>query len=252
VTGLCVLSPWTVRNTLVLGELKWASVTGSANMALGWSGARIGFERVGLDDEAIYAAPLGPVRRWIEAPGPTVPGVEVFADGTNMETFAKARVRAVLREHPGWALRSRLLHVSELCSPLSFAQRAVRTGQLDGVASRPWLRRSFTTGGVVLTALLLAAAVVGIARRRYSPAVGWLAAAIAAAHLIVPLLMFGISRFRAPLEPLILVFAALAFTPGHARQSRRASWVAAALAALLCVALAVATPLVFAALRASW
>lgn len=258
VTGLCVLVPWIVRNTLITGELRWASATGSMNIALGWSGGRIPFERVGLDDAAIYAAPLGGLRRWLEAPGPAVPGVEVFADGTNMETYAPARMREVLREHPGWALRSRLVHVSELCSPLSFGHRAVRMGQLDGVARQPLPRRVYTVGGAALTVLLLALAVAGVARRGYSPAVGWLAAAVAAAHLVVPLLMFGISRFRAPLEPLIVVFAALALAPGpvtlqqHARASRRAVWVAAALAVLLLATLAVMAPVADAALRATW
>jgi len=90
------------------------------------------------------------------------------------------------------------------------------------------------------------------------------ASAVAAAHLVVPLLMFGISRFRAPLDPLILVFAALACAPhsggkpasggilARAAPTRRAVWVAAALAALLCVTLAVMAPVVDAALRATW
>jgi len=251
-TGLLMLSPWVVRNTLVSGELEWASATGSMNMALGWSGGRIPFERVGLDDAVVYAAPLGGLRRWLEAPGPAVPGAEVFADGTNMARYAPARMRAVLREHPGWALRSRLVHVSELCSPLSFAHRAVRTGQLDGLARQPVLRRLYTSGGAALTALCCALAVVGVARRAYSPAVGWLAAAVAAAHLVVPLLMFGISRFRAPLDPLILCFAALALAPRSPGASCRPWWVAAGLAAVLAGALLVMAPVVHAALRASW
>ena len=258
VTGLLVLLPWVVRNTLVTGELRWASATGSTNMALGWSGARIPFERVGLDDKTIYGAPLGGMRRRLEAPGPAIPGVEVFSDGTNMEAFAPARMREVLREHPGWALRSRLVHVSELCSPLSFAHRAVRTGQLDRLERSTLLRRTFTVGGAALTALLLSFALVGVARGRYSPAVGWLAAAVAAAHLVVPLLMFGISRFRAPLDPLILVFAALAFVPRpapphvHPGVSRRARWVAGALVALWCLTQAVMLPVTSTALRATW
>jgi hypothetical protein len=257
VTGLCVLLPWVVRNTLVIGEARWASATGSTNMALGWSGGRIEFERVGIDEGAVYAAPLGCLRRWLEAPGPEVPGTEVFVEGTNMETYAAARLGAVLREHPGWALRSRLVHVSELCSPLSFAHRAVRTDQLDGVARHALPRRVFTVGGAVSTVLLFALALVGVARRGYSRAVGWLAAAVAAAHLVVPLLMFGISRFRAPLDPLILVFAALAFVPlppGKLSDAaaRHVPWVAVALAALFCVTLAVMAPVAVAALRATW
>lgn len=246
VAGLAVMLPWSVRNTQVLGASAWASPTGTGNVALGWSGARIVFERVGVADEDVYAAPLGGLRRWLERPGPSVPGPEVFAEGANMERWARERVVEVVTTHPGWAVRSRVLHVSELFSPLSFAHRALRLGQLEGCARRPWLRRALLVGGALTSVALFGLAVVGVARRRYPEWWWWIAASIALAHLVVPLAMFGISRFRAPLEPILIVFAALAFSRDaepRAAGGRARVWVPAL---VLGGALIVMTPVVYA------
>ncbi|MEZ6017415.1 MAG: glycosyltransferase family 39 protein [Planctomycetota bacterium] len=256
VAALVVLLPWSMRSTLVVGASKWASATGAGNIVLGWSGAPIPFERAGLESSAIDAAPLGGLRHWLEAPGPSVPGPEVFADGTRMQGYARERVREVLTTHPGWAIRSRIIGVSDVFSPLSFAHRALRLGQLDGIAQRPWARRALLLGGALSSVAVLGLALVAAARRVAPPWFEVLALLLVLAHVAVPLAMFGISRFRAPLEPVLIALAALACTrptdPSRAPTGITRKLIVGALSALAVVTQLVSLPVVVAALRTSW
>ena len=253
--AFAVLAPWAVHQTLLAGRSKWASGTGPANIVLGWSGAPIPFERAGLSDADIYAAPLGSLRRALEARGPAVPGPEVLAVSGGLAAYAPERVREVLREHPGWALRSRIVHLGELFSAQSFLHRAARLGQLPGLASRPWLRRGVTFGAVLCTGGTVLLAVRALAQGLGAPAQRRILAAFAAAHVVVPFLMFGISRFRAPLEPVIIALAALLWSQTSAPEAtprpadRR---LAAGLGLCYALCTAVTLPVVWAALCAAW
>ncbi len=253
--AFAVLAPWAVHQTLLAGRSKWASGTGPANIVLGWSGAPIPFERAGLSDADIYAAPLGSLRRALEASGPEVPGPEVLAASGGLAAYAPERVREVLRDHPSWALRSRIVHLGELFSAQSFLHRAARLGQLPGLASRPWLRRGFTFGAVLCTIGTFLLALRALAKGLAAPAQRRILAAFAAAHVVVPLLMFGISRFRAPLEPVVIALAALLWSKAFAseatpRPADRRLAVGLGLCYALCTA--VTLPVVWAALRAAW
>jgi len=254
--ALLVLAPWSVRSTTVAGRSKWASGTGPANIVLGWSGAPIPFERAGLADADVHGAPLGSLRRWLERPGPTVPGPEVLAERGGLAAYAPERVREVLREHPGWAVRSRIVHLAELFSPQSFGHRAARLGQLDGLSARPWLRRAFSLGGALLTVATFACAFWALNRGSLAAAHRRILFGFAAAHVAVPLLMFGISRFRAPLEPVVIAVAALLWSSasaGAARDRRGPDTATAGtLAALYGAGLLVTLPVVWTAVRAGW
>lgn len=251
VPALLVLLPWATRNGRLMGESAWLSPTGSGNVALGWSGIVIPFERVGLDPDAIRSAPLGGMRHWLDAPGPRLPTVEeIKASGTSSE-WAWGHLEHVVREYPGWTLRSRATNLSDLVSPVSFLHRALRLGQLDGLPGARWSHRLLVVGGV-LTSLLVLVLVAWSVTRARGPTWWWcMLGGISLAHALIPMMMFGISRFRAPWEPLLVVAAALAVTT-HGVPGRTRRIVGAALCVVLVACLLIALPIVWAVVGDGW
>ncbi|MEN0064150.1 MAG: glycosyltransferase family 39 protein [Myxococcota bacterium] len=116
------------------------------------------------------------------------------------------RVRKWIAEHPNVFVERIPVRVAQFFNPNSFLTRHVRWGRFRGI---PWLAKEFLCGWIVLTTLALTLggtlAAWGRARGPYL----YMAGGTAIYTVAVTALMYGMTRFRLPVEALWCVYLAV-------------------------------------------
>lgn len=110
-----------------------------------------------------------------------------------------------IRENPGTFFSRMPLRVSQLVNPHTFLTRHIRWGKWHGL---PWLAKEAMVLFIALSSyLVLVGGTIGAwARARGAKDV--LPIGIVAYHVAVTAALFGMSRFRVPLEPLWMLYLA--------------------------------------------
>jgi hypothetical protein len=260
--ALAAVLPWTLRNALVLRELM--PVDGAIGRTLWWAyneapyRVDLGTSRIAAvhnreacpsqPDPRRKALPTVPELRRLFPPDaelpPGVAGRLAFDIALVRNAFAArdfgafnrcelANAWRFVRERPGTALARVGLRVYDFWAPNSFLLRSVawksyRGGPLDARAY-PVLKWV-----VVLThGALLLLALAALGRRWRSPVVDWIAL-FGAFYVGFHALAVAASRYRLPLEPFLIVLAALWLArPGPPATRARALALAAAAGAFL-------------------
>lgn len=228
--AVVVVLPWTARNLEVYGRVVPSGATLGENVFQGLNARHSNFDLIPLQIErakrgeapigsdrtlALIAPPEGdegqPQRGWAR------PEIEVHL--MDRQSTSVRRGLAWSLEHPLWFARTRLKKWSELVTPLSFFTRHHALGHygtdsaLAGPLRRPLVGLSMLTSLVVLLGAVLGGALTlrkGHGHALVSTVVG---------YLVLTATLVSMSRFRLPIEPLLIVLAAGFLTHGIARRS---------------------------------
>ncbi len=229
--ALLVILPWTVRNTLLHGGFVLIETNAPYNL---WRGNGPGAleDRCSPDVphypwpfECIPLSPVGNRYAWVLiADAKRALGTE---DPSDLEVvrYAQGAAWAEIRAHPETFARRIVPRLVDLWNPTSFLVRHLHVGAYGRV---PLLVASLLAWSAILAYLAAAAlALAGAWLERRSP-LTWLVALLVLFYSGITALSFGLTRFRLPLEPLLLVLAGPALVALRPRRARRG---AAALAA---------------------
>jgi hypothetical protein len=202
-----VIWPWVLRNQEVYGRWAPAGATLGQNLYNGLNRdyKNLDYPKVAWDE--LYSWDH-PTYRWlIYAPRPW--GWQ-RSDAPNIMDRGRenlSRAGDFVSEHPWHALRTRLKKIADAVTPMSFFVRHHWLGLYRGAITQETIRAVLCTWALLLTALLFAAALPGLFwsltdsnSRRIMVAIGLC--------FVASILLVSNSRFRAPLEPLLAVFAA--------------------------------------------
>jgi len=118
-------------------------------------------------------------------------------------------VREWIAANPGEFLRRVPKRIAQFLNPNSFLTRHVRWGRFPGI---PWLAKEWLAGWIVVNTLLLTLAGTLAAFARGRGAFLILAGGTAVYTIAVSALMYGMTRFRIPLEALWCVYLAVLLT----------------------------------------
>jgi 4-amino-4-deoxy-L-arabinose transferase-like glycosyltransferase len=113
--------------------------------------------------------------------------------------------KAWIAEHPGEFLRRVPVRVAQLLNPHSFLTRHLRWGKWAGMPD--WLDETLIVAGAAISFVTMVGGTVGWVARGQ----GWYGLAaglIVLYHVGAIAVLAGLSRYRVPLEPIWLVFAA--------------------------------------------
>ena len=227
-----LLLPWVVRNTRLHGGFVLIETNGAFNA---WRGNSAGafserpepqgqsylppFEGIPMmpvaDQTAAKLVEEARVMYGVEAP-------------TDLQVVACAR-RLALREivgDPGLFLRRAVYKFVDLWNPTSFLLRHFRFGAYGPV--HPAVEWILTWLSVGTYGLVMALAVLGLLRLRSNPLTGFVLLQVTY-YTSIHLITFGLTRYRLPLMPWILLFAgqALAILLARRLPAERASAVVA-------------------------
>lgn len=212
--------PWTVRNAHLYDRIVPVAVTAGGNAYVGWNAHDFNFDTADLGStEGLVGPPPGELRAALRGPEPqpwryaTIPGNRVDEMNANVKrgwTFA--------RENPEFFARSRVVEFIDLVSPLSFIVRQFRVAEnlgapLDGSLVRRWL----SSIAVVLVPALMLLALLGWARAADAAALRSLVTVVVVVTCSVAM-FHGLTRFRAPMVPMLVVLAALSVTGTEERK----------------------------------
>lgn len=227
-----VIAPWTARNLFAYGKVVPLAVTTGTNLYLGFNDVYTNFDLPRLADPNPEGVPGSGLRRALLADPP-----EGWRRNTEGNVAARDAIHArmglaFVLEHPGYVLRTRVVRFADFFTPLSYTVKHLRLGSygapLDGLAAR----RGVAWLAVCEVLALLVLGVIGYAAVRFTPGARALLS-VAAVAVTAPLLVVSMSRFRVPLEALLVVVAAaLVAGPREAVPGRRLLVAAGMLAAL--------------------
>jgi len=210
-----VVLPWTLRNHRLLGRVVPVSTVGWMALREGNTLARPEWWRI--DEAALTAFRI----RYFAIPG----------EMERMDLVRREALTLIRAEQPGWLARKLVRNLSLLFGPDSYLFTKLRLGAY-GFVPRSRVRALIALGAGFQTLALLAA-MAGVAgspeRGRRSLAL-LLLGAFALLHVVAN----ASSRYRVPLEPLLLVYGSHAWLHARAlRQRLRGPALAGALAAAL-------------------
>ena len=200
-----VLMPWTLRNLEVYGRIVPAGATLGKNMLMGLNGGYRNLDYPRRMRGRIESANAG-VRRILVGGSP-----ESWRSSKAVNVIDRARENtaqgvAFARRNPGYVLRSRIKHLADWVSPMSFFVRHYGLGRYSGVLDRPGVRRFLVVFSLILTAAVLAASIPGLAgvedrfaRRSIAVLIGY--------FLIAGVLINASTRYRISIAPLLIVCA---------------------------------------------
>ena len=217
------IAPWSARASADQGALQVLGRTAGLNAYMGWNRDYLNFDLVGLDvptegvpGAARRAALLAPPEEMEQWP------FEFLPDVAERNRRAVATGRAFVEEHPAFFARTRVVKLADLLTPLSYMTRYLRMpppdpaaqgaratgGYCDVLTSRPVaLPLTLLSMGMVVALGLLAA--YGLLLVPLFPGAASLLVAACAASAPLALVV-AMSRFRAPVEALMIVPAAAA------------------------------------------
>jgi len=227
---LAAILPWTLRNASVHGALVPVAISTGGSAHIGLNAHDVNYDLAGLGDDPTRAP--GALRAAIRGPAPEPWSPPT--DGTPAER-ARASVEAGIgfaARNPLYFLRSRVVELVDLLSPLSFPVRSLRLASpgppLGGAVSRSL----FALLAVLMVPLLLLAALRGASVMTANAAHRGLLLSVCVGTL-ASALVNGLTRYRLPAVPLLIAFAALAFAGTRGEDSGPRARVAAVLGAAL-------------------
>lgn len=218
---IVITLPWGLRNLEHYGRYVPSGATLGENAHVGLNARYMNFDYVALDrSRALRGEPpvaelaLAPFTAPPERDGRSVPGwkrADELPHTVDRQSVQLGRGLAYAAAHPGWALRTRIKHVADLVTPLSFTARHAALGlYAEGWLGRAPFRQALVLLSLATSVLVLGAAAVGLARGLRS-SVGWAVILPVLAYVGASALLLSMSRVRLPAEPLLLVLAALAW-----------------------------------------
>lgn len=219
--------PWTLRNQEVYGRLAPVGSSLGENCYQGLNAEYRNFDLIPLEKErALRGLPplTASLRPWFVAP-PATPEWSRAEEVTNTIDRLDENTRrglALARAEPGWLVRSRIKKLADLVVPSSFFTRHLALGGYAGSPiSAPPTRRALGVWAVLcpVLALLLGSAGWFLALRDRAGL--WLFGTVGA-YFTATALLVSMSRFRLPLEPLLIVLAAGLVAGGALRRGRLA------------------------------
>jgi hypothetical protein len=108
-------------------------------------------------------------------------------------------------DNPGTFLSRMPMRTAQLVNPHSFLTRALRWGKYDGVPW--WLKELLILAIAGTTFAILLGGTVGVCARGRGP-YAWLAVGIVAYTVAASAALYGLTRFRIPIEPLWMIYLA--------------------------------------------
>jgi hypothetical protein len=225
VAAAVVVLPWTLRNYEVYGRLAPTGATLGQNVFLGMNGAYINFD---------YPQPmlkrLPEINPWVhrELLTPPAQNWERSTAGNVIDQSAENVRRGLTyaREHPRYALTTRIKKLADWATPWSFFLRHYALGRYHGVLMDAGVRRLLIVSALVLPILVLLLAIPGFLQFLRSSGgravIGWTFLYFAPTTALIN----GMSRYRISIEPLLIVLAA-GIIGGGLRAGRRSGWAVA-------------------------
>ncbi|MAE28806.1 MAG: hypothetical protein QF724_02815 [Planctomycetota bacterium] len=218
--------PWTLRNYEVYGRLVPIGSTLGENVYRGLN-ARYSNSDL-MDLEAIRSAhgltPLSAVQRpWTNALATDRedhwarairPYNTIDRLGANVELgkqFALAR--------PSWFLRSRLQTLADFFAPVSYFVRHAAVGRYNGPLGEPLLVGLLVPWATATTLLIIFCGILGLCTGLIGRPQWWIVGGTIA-YFTATALLISHSRFRLPIEPLLIVLAAGLLTGSWRRATR--------------------------------
>jgi 4-amino-4-deoxy-L-arabinose transferase-like glycosyltransferase len=206
------IAPWTARNYEVHGGLVLIDSSGPFNL---WRGHNPGAykRRANNADWNVRFAPpfevfsIAPVS---EAGGSAV--VELARERfeteqpTDLQVMQAAQASALefAREDLGWTARRAWYKVVDLWNPTSFLMRHLHKGGYGELA--PWVAQALTWACVLSYVFVWAAAAPALWRYRRT-ALGGMVLLLVYYYTFVHAATFGLTRFRLPVMPMVMVLA---------------------------------------------
>jgi len=136
-----------------------------------------------------------------------------------------------IRNHPDEFLRRVPLRVAQLVNPHSFFTRSLRWGKYQGLPW--WLKEGLVGWTAGWSFLVMVGGTIGAAARGRGP-YAWMAVGIVFYTVAASAALYGMTRFRVPLEPLWIVWlAGLLARPRETLSLLRADWVRLAIAGVM-------------------
>lgn len=224
-----VLLPWAVRNYEVYGRVVWGGATLGENVYIGLNARYMNFDLIPLTRERAMQnlVPMSEVER-TSFTAPPVDDEKAGGGWRRAEEIVHPldRQKAQLQEglhyaasHPGWLLRTRVKKWSDFVTPLSFFTRHHALGHYGGDSAatgllrRPLVAASMLTSSIVLILFVLGSFLTvpkGSGRTLVMTVIGY---TVAASTLV------AMSRFRLPIEPLLIAIGAGFLAHGPAARS---------------------------------
>lgn len=228
--ALVTLLPWTARNHEVYGRVALSGSTLGENVYQGLNAHYVNFDMVPLARERGRRGlqPLAEIERRAFTAPPTAengapdPGWVRAATTFHPIERQSENLRRGIEwsvDHPGWLARTRLKKWSDLVTPFSFFVRHQALGHyapesgLGGALRRPLVIWSLLSSVIVLLGAALGGALsvgAGHGRALLAVTIGYVFSAA---------LLVSMSRFRVPIEPLLIVLCAGFLTHGVAHRS---------------------------------
>ncbi|MEM9379746.1 MAG: glycosyltransferase family 39 protein [Planctomycetota bacterium] len=243
--ALVVTLPWTLRNHEVYGRVVVAGATLGENAHVGLNARYMNFDLNALRKVRLARGldPLEATTRRAFVSAPSRPSGEGAAAGWPRQDGIvhpidrqRAHVAAGLEyaiQHPGWALRTRVKKLSDLVTPLSFFTRTYALDRFPPDSPlNGGLRHPLVVYALALPAFLMLLAAAGyFFTLPRGP--GRDVVTVTLAYVVATGLLVAMSRFRAPIEPFLVVLAAGFLAHGPAtRTVPRAVGLAASVVAL--------------------
>lgn len=215
-----VVLPWTLRNRGVYGRWVPVSSTLGRNVFAGVNARYYNSEYPRDLRPRVKSANL------IQAKLVSSDGIRAWSGShlPNVIDRARENVRRVRRfvvRNPAYVLRLSIARLADILTPNSFFLRHYALDRYEGVLDKPTVRRLLIVVCVMLPMLTLAGSIPGLVLALRDPAARLLLGVTIGYFLMAGIPTIAMSRYRAPVEPILMVLAA-GFLTGQGRPwSRR-------------------------------
>ena len=210
-TVIAVILPWAQRNQEVYGHTVWSGATLGRNLFWGANGKYKNFDYPKVDYKEIYKADDWVYANLIQAPKGSQWRVSKAANTIERDAENVDLAMDFIKANPGYVLRTRIKKFADWVTPLSFFVRHHFMGYYQGFVAGDGVRPFLILLSVLLTMLVFAAALPGFLlslsdwNARTALGLGILA-------FLATMPLVAMSRYRLPVEPLLIVLAAGSLT----------------------------------------
>jgi len=206
-TVTAVILPWAQRNQEVYGHRVLSGATLGRNVYWGVNASYKNFDLPNVVLEDIYRPDDWVYEYLIQAPEGS--GWRASTAANTIERSSENVDRSIefVRANPAFFLRSRLKKAADWVTPLSFFTRQYHLGHYSGFLAWDGIRHTLVITSILLTMLVLAASIPGyvlsVSDRNARTVVG-----VTLFVFIATVPIVAMSRYRLPVEPLLIVLAA--------------------------------------------